>query len=142
MAETHVISALVAKYRELSGRLESCEREAAAIREHMTHIEATIPLFKDGFDVSAIRSKQQYRRNPAVKKGDVARGAYDVLREAKEPLTSLEIVTRMMEAKGIEPSLAELQNARNSVGTCLKKKQAQGVVVSDGGHPKRWRLVG
>ncbi len=141
MAETHVISALVAKYRELSGRLAACEKEAETLRLHLSHLEATIPLFKEGFDLSTIAPKQQYRRNPALKKGEVTRAAYDALRTASGQLTSREIVVQVLRLKGIEPSEAEIQNARNSIGTCLKKKQAQGVVVSDGGHPRRWRLV-
>jgi hypothetical protein len=130
MAELHVISALVTKYRELSGRLAACEREATGLRDDLSHIDAAIRVFQSDYDLSAIRPKQQYKRNP-----------YDVLREAGEPLTALEIVTRVLAARGIEPSKAELQNARNSVGTCLRKKQREGTVAADGDHPKRWRLV-
>jgi hypothetical protein len=141
MAELHVISALVTKYRELSGRLAACEREATGLRDDLSHIDAAIRVFQSDYDLSAIRPKQQYKRNPALKKGEMVRGAYDVLREAGEPLTALEIVTRVLAARGIEPSKAELQNARNSVGTCLRKKQREGTVAADGDHPKRWRLV-
>jgi hypothetical protein len=141
MAESHVVTALIAKYAELSGRKEACEKESAALWEYMMHIQATLSLFKEGFDITSILPKHQYKRNPALKKGEGIREAYSILRTANEPMTAYELALRILSARGIaEPSKAMVQNLRNSIGTCLKKKEKEGVVVSDGSHPKRWKL--
>lgn len=142
MAESYVVNALIAKYAELSGKLEACRKDAATIETYLTHLDATIRLFKEDFDAIKVRPKQQYKRNPALKKGEMVRNAYDVLRTANEPLTSREIVIRVLHRKGIyQPSEADIQNARNSVGTCLKKRLKEGIVIADNGHPKRWSLA-
>lgn len=141
MAESHVVTALIAKYAELSGRKEACEKESAALWEYMMHIQATLSLFKEGFDITSILPKHQYKRNPALKKGEGIREAYSILRAANEPLTSFELAVRILKARGIEePSKVMIQNLRNSIGTCLRKRQKEGVVVSNGDHPKRWEM--
>lgn len=141
MAESHVVTALIAKYAELSGRQKACEKEAAAIREYLKHLEITLSLFKEGVDVAGILPKQQYNRNPMLKKGEGIREAYSILRTANEPMTAYELAVRILSARGIkEPSKAMVQNLRNSIGTCLKKKEKEGVVISNNDHPKRWEI--
>ncbi len=46
MAELHVVSALVAKRAELSGKLEKLDERRAAIKAHIANLDAVLRLFR------------------------------------------------------------------------------------------------
>jgi hypothetical protein len=141
MAETHVISALNRKYGELKGHLDRHSKEARKLRKIMAHVEATIRLFRDDYDVSGIAP---IIPNKAVRwrsKGYGIRLAIEVMREAGKPLTTHELALLTMERAGIAYDLDTARDVACSLRQSLKRRVGKGVVVVDG-YPTRWALTG
>ena len=62
MAESHVVSGLVAKRAELAGLMDHHRREIERIGGDMEHIDATIKLFAPEVDLRGLRSKTYRER--------------------------------------------------------------------------------
>jgi hypothetical protein len=101
VSETHVISALRSKRAELSGTLKQLERQVAQQREGLAHLDATILLFDPDASPTLIKSREPRARNTWFRQNECIRAVYDVLRSAPAPMTTREIVERVMAAKGI-----------------------------------------
>jgi hypothetical protein len=101
MAETHVVSALVAKRAELSGIIQRIERQLAGHRDSLAHLDATILLFDPDAKPSGIKPKTTRQRNTWFRQNECIRAIYDVLRSAPEPMTTRAIAERIIAAKGI-----------------------------------------
>ena len=140
MAYPHVITALVGKYRRLSGELAACEKRAAGLRDDLSHLEASIRLFACSYNISGITLKRTYRRNGLFKSGELRRLAMDILRTAQGPLTSRELVMLTMGRKGIaEPGEQAIRQLRGTLNGCLTRREKAGLVVSEMVQgEKRW----
>ena len=85
MAETHVVSALVDKYAELSGLILDYQKKIDQMRVAVGHLDASIKLFAPDYDLRSIRCKVPMRpRNQFFRQGEVSRMALDILRETGE----------------------------------------------------------
>ncbi|MDD5273817.1 MAG: hypothetical protein PHU14_14005, partial [Methylovulum sp.] len=82
MAETHVISALVAKRSELAGQVAHHKKEAARLSEDVKLLDATIRLFEPDYKTEAISPKRYQEKNAFFKHGEGGRTVLDILREA------------------------------------------------------------
>lgn len=142
MAETHVISALVTKYGELSGKLKACEKEAEQLRVDLSHIDAAIRVFKADYDTSAIIPRRPRRSDPRFKKGVFIRTALDILRTASDPLTARELAKRTLEYQGIsQPDERAIEQLRRGLNGGLMKRLKEGSVIADASYPKRWVII-
>lgn len=139
MAETHVISALNRKYGELKGHLDRHSNDARKLRKSMAHVEATIRLFRDDYDVSAIAPIIPNKSVRWRSKGYGIRVATQVMRDANKPLTTHEIAVATMERAGIAYDLETARDVACSLRQSLKRRVDKGVVVVDG-FPKRWAI--
>ena len=63
MAESHVVSALVAKRGELAGEAEHCRRELQRVADELGHLDATIRLFDPDYPLAGIRPWTRRRRS-------------------------------------------------------------------------------
>ena len=63
MAESHVVSGLVAKRAELAGQIEAHRRELAQLEAHVEHLDGAIKLFAPDYKLEGIRAKPPRRRN-------------------------------------------------------------------------------
>lgn len=63
MAESHVVSGLVAKKSELAGLMQHYQAEISRIGFDLKHLDATIKLFDPDFDLRTVRSKEYRERN-------------------------------------------------------------------------------
>ena len=78
--------------------------------------------------------------NPWFKRGTQFRYALDALREAEKPLTTSEIVSRMIAAKGIkDPSQADIRMIFGSIGVALREHEGRTIIKHDG-RPVRWSI--
>ena len=50
MAESHVVTGLVAKRAELAGRIEQCRQELERLLANVGHLDGSIKLFAPGVD--------------------------------------------------------------------------------------------
>lgn len=105
MSQTHVISALIAKRAELSGKLVDLDRQKAALRAQLVHVDHTLAIFGYGDpprDIPPVRPKTYLfkRRELAIFVRELARDG------AK--LTNREAALALIARKGWDASDAEL----------------------------------
>jgi hypothetical protein len=73
MAESHVVSVLVAKRSELAGQIEKLHDEIANIRALMDCIDGSIKLFDPDYDLRGIKGKRTNNHNGYLKHGEAQR---------------------------------------------------------------------
>jgi len=101
MGGTEVLSALRDKKLELRGAIKRLEEQMAHCCAGLTHLDATIGLFS-GEVPSRDRSPVTRRvRSSWFRPGECLRRIYDVLREATHPLTTKELIERVIDGKGM-----------------------------------------
>jgi hypothetical protein len=97
MAETHVVSALVAKRAELSGEIIRAKKDIERLRGEIAALDTTIRIFDPSQAPSRIRPvvKLRNRTVPGLKHGEFGRLVFTVLRDSSEPLSIGEIAERL-----------------------------------------------
>ncbi len=130
---------LIQLHAELCGKVIDNKKEAERLAESVAHVEAVLKLLDPAFSLRPIAIRRR-KVNPWFKRGTQFRYALDALREADRPLTTSEIVSRMIAAKGIEnPSQADIRMIFGSVGVSLREHEGESVVKYDG-RPVRWSV--
>lgn len=126
-------------HSELGGQILENKAEAKRLAESMKHVEAVLKLLQPGYDVRPIAVKRR-KPNPWFKRGTVYRAAIDVLRVAEKPLTTREIIDRMLIAKGItNPDHKAVRDLGGAVSASLQNHRDSVQAVGEG-MPARWRL--
>jgi len=137
------VQTLLRLHADIGGRLLKNEQEAERLRQDMRHVEAVIKMFDPDFNLRPVAVKRR-KPNPWFKRGTIYRHAVEVLRVAEGPLTSREIATRMLAAKGVT-DLSDLSAVRDVVGSvqsCMVAHEGQGVRRHGDGMPARWVATG
>jgi hypothetical protein len=142
MAEPHVIGALRKKRAELAGTLRQLEQQLARERSNLAHLDATMQLFDPEIRPKDIRPRLRRTHNAWFHHGECLRLIYDELREATQPVTTRELVERIMRVKAI-PSADDvhrreliqktLLGSLNRATETIERVEAAGVVS--------WRLL-
>ena len=139
MTETHVVSALRKKRAEISGHVHDLEKKVRTYRARLAYIDETIRIFSPDIDPETIPPKRTYRRARYFGRGEFARLCQDTLRKAEGPLTTAEIVTSVIKAKGLPESLAVSLTEKTL--TYLRTKLATATVIKTGTtQGARWSL--
>jgi hypothetical protein len=110
MAESHVVSALVAKRSEVSGLIADLERKIAQQRADLVHVDAVLGLYAPGLEPDCIPSRAVRRHNDWFKSGELVRMVLDTLRVASAPMPLREIAAAVMVRHGLDP--ADMRTAR------------------------------
>lgn len=148
MAESHVISALVAKKAALSGEVVALQRQIAVLETHLSHIDATIKLFEPDYDLRSIRPKRIIAKQRYFQRGEVMIMVLDVLRTADKALSTREVGEALLNSKGANLNEVDWHVALKPVLSCLKGLQMKGMVRCVGHLPSRgmgtklWALAG
>jgi hypothetical protein len=142
MVEPHVISALRIKRAEISGYIRDLEKRIARQRANLANLDATIKLFSPDANPDAIPPKRPYRRTRYFAHNELSRLTQDALRTASGPLTSAEIATAVMRAKGMpadDAAFKEIVTARAL--TLLRRLAKRGTAVKHGtSRDAKWAL--
>lgn len=106
-------------------------------------MDATIRLFKPDLEIGIVRVRPTPRRHAAFR-GESSRLILDMLREASEPLSTREIVQRVLEARRINAAgrpMAETMRMR--VASSPRGMRDRGTLTSSAGRGTnvRWGLV-
>ena len=104
MAETHVVSALMAKRSEVAGAIADLERRAAQQRADLVHVDAVLRLYAPELQPDSIPSRAVRRRNDWFKPGELVRMVLDILRVAPAPMPTREIAAAVMTRRGLDPA--------------------------------------
>lgn len=121
MAESVVISALVAKRAELAGELAGIELQQRTIRDQLRALDQTLKLMGYEGDPFAIKP-----RRPAVRlfeRGEIARAVYDLYRERPELRLNRDIAVEIMRRKDWDiGNLALWSRVTDAVKDARKKR--------------------
>lgn len=143
MAETHVVSGLIAKRAELAGQLEAAQAEVRRLLIDIDNLDATLRLFKPDIDLAEIKPKPLPPRSAAYK-GEVARIVLGTLRSSAEPMTTEQIAEHVMAERNLNASDKRLlRTVSKRVGACLRHYRNKGVLRSEraADGPVRWVVI-
>jgi hypothetical protein len=142
MAELHVLSALFDKYAEILGQLKQCERQANSHSENLAHIEAVIRLYRPEWTADGVKARKPHKPLRWPSRGVGMRTALSILKASPEPLTTREIVVRVLDRLNMqEPDYDDLKLICSSFNSALRNKAARGGVTMVEGRPVRWAIV-
>jgi len=99
MSELSIVSSLREKRLEMTGILEGLERQACERRADLAHLDATIRLFDPSDILVAVQPVRRRHYNDWFRPGECRRWIHEVLRDATKPMTTREIVEKVMTAK-------------------------------------------
>jgi hypothetical protein len=132
MAESHVVTGLVAKRAELAGRIEAHRRELEQLEAHVGHLDGAIKLFAPDYQLEGIRAKPPRRRNRFFLQGECQRLVLEIFREAAQPLSAPRLAEALARRKGLEASSAVIEPLRKSALGVVKRLVGKGVIAPAG----------
>ena len=127
---TDIVAVLVKRRAELSGEADTLRTRLTQITTDLSHLDAVIRQFDPEHDIASIRSKRP--RNPdAAGRGEMSRYVLGVLREAKGPLSTVEVAQRFMSDREIDADdRRAVRLATKRVGMTLSHQKVKGTVRS------------
>jgi len=142
MAESHVVTGLVAKRAELAGRIEACRQELERLVADVDHLEGAIKLFAPHYKLERIQAKPRGRRNRFFGQGECQRLVLEIFRDASEPLSAACLAEVLAQRKGLEASAAVIEQMRKSALGAVKRLAGKGVIEGAGadGAGKTWSV--
>ncbi|GAB1392895.1 hypothetical protein MASR1M60_10580 [Rhodocyclaceae bacterium] len=141
MAESHVVTGLVAKRAELTGLVTHHRQEIARIETNLQNINAAIKIFAPEYDLRGIRQKQYRTYSRLFKKGECYRLSLDTLREAGGKATTAAIAAKIVTERGFP--LDQQGTVCDSVNNSLRYAERHGAVGRAGldGISVIWKLI-
>lgn len=125
---TDIVAGLVKRRSELSGESEALRTRLTQITTDLGHLDAVIRQFDPEHDIKAIRPKRP-RRADAARPGEMSRYILGVLREAKGPLSTVEVAQRFMADRGVDAADGRaVRLVTKRVGMALGHQRAKGTV--------------
>lgn len=132
MAENQLMCGLKRQYAKTLGLIVAGEDRV----DDLAHLAAVIRMFEPDADLSAVRPIRPYR----PQRSKWMRDALTVLRREGAPMTPRAIARRVLEARAVPLTRANLQRVECSLHAVLERLEGQGVIrVSD--EPKRWAIA-
>ena len=104
MAESHVVSGLVAKRSELSGQYLQHQETMRELSAAIGSIDVAIKLFAPDYDLRTIKSKVPKHTTKWLDHGEAGRFVLDTLRTAAAPLSTRQLGEAMVAIKGMTVS--------------------------------------
>lgn len=141
---SHVVSALTTMHAEMAGQIQHHEREARRISIDQSHVAATLKLLEPAIDLRTIRAKPHQERSVIFRPGEAPRAILDVLRVAAGPLTSREMVERILADRNIEATAERIDSVQKSLLTAIKGLEAKKlvrVVATGKGGTRSWAIA-
>ncbi len=144
MADSHVLSGLISKRSELAGEVDHHKKEIARIGADLKVIDAAIKVFHPGYDLRKLRAKTHRIKNSFFKHGEANTLVLDVLREASDPINTLEIGSQVASRKGLDLETIDQKAYQACILTVLSRQRTRGItkeVSRDDNHTIEWRLA-
>ena len=96
-----VLNALAKRRAELMGEDTALRAKLAQIWADIGHLDAVIRQFDPDYNLAGIRGKRP-RNREAARRGETSRAVLGLLREAGAPISTAEVVERMMAQRGLD----------------------------------------
>jgi hypothetical protein len=127
MAESHVLSGLVAKRGELAGEAERCRRELHRLADEQRHLDATIRLFAPDYDLGRIRPRKRRPGHHWFGPGECQRLVLEVLRDAAGPLSDQGVTVAVAARKGLQDHPEAFAALQKTILAVLRRLAGKGV---------------
>lgn len=125
---TDIVAGLVKRRSELSGESETLRTRLTQITTDLGHLDAVIRQFDPEHDITGIRPKRP-RSPDAAGRGEMSRYVLGVLREAKGPLSTVDVAQRIMADRGIDADdRRAVRLATKRIGMTLSHQKVKGTV--------------
>ena len=145
MAESHVVSGLVAKRSELAGLIDHHRKEIDRLADDLTHVDAAIKIFDPEYDLRTVPIRLLRKRNPLFKSGECARRILDALREGKEPMTCRAMTEIIAGKKGWNLKEIDIEAVMKGLNAVLRRMEKAGTIrergVAAGDRAFLWEIV-
>ena len=148
MAESHVVSGLVAKRSELSGLLAQHQQAIQQLTVSISGLDGTIKLFDPDYDLRTIKTKASRQSNTWFPRGDVGRMILDVLRKSESPISTRQIGDELVAVQEIEvPVVEDLHAIMKLVLAAAKRLERKGIIkmvgrnAGYGGGAMLWQIA-
>lgn len=99
MAESHVVSGLVAKRSELAGQYRQLQEQMQQLSASIGSIDTAIKLFDQDYDLRKIKIKVPKHTNKWLAHGEASRLVLNMLRTASGPLSTRQLGEAMVSTK-------------------------------------------
>lgn len=143
MAQSHVLSGLIEKRREIAGKIEHVHGQLNDLVADLDAIDNAIRVIDPDCDVTLANPKKYPPRMGAFR-GEVSRFVLDYLRGAQEPSTTLDLAYAVMDGRKLnKDDKRAVSVIRKRVGACLYKLKKKGIVrdLPYDGEYKRWEIM-
>lgn len=146
MAESHAVSGLAAKRSELTGEIAHYQALIKRLTADVAHLDAAIKILAPEFDLRTVRAKEYRKRSSIFSHGDALVQVLDVMREAGDPITSIQIAKTLLAKHGesVEQDYnCTAKHVNNALHRLRKKNLAEmcGVIPGKGAGTNLWKLV-
>ena len=143
MAESLVVSGLIAKHAELARQIQHFQTMIQRLAADLKHLDATIKLFSPEFYLRTVRAKEHRERNQYFKQGECPRMTLNILRESGGALTSRQIAEAMLQRKGLESNVEMIEQLQKNALAAVKGLENKKLVVQGDmvGVARTWRIA-
>lgn len=143
MAESHVVSGLIAKRSEMAGLIEHHQKAIARLAADLMHVDATIKLFSPEVDLRTVRAKTHRVRNQYFKPGECQRLILEIYRDAAgQELSSRQVAEQMVLRKGFENTSDMIEQMQKNAVAVLRRLEGKLFQLGNGiGRAQTWALI-
>jgi len=128
----YMVTGLTKKRAELAGEIEATHERLRQMIADLEHIDATLRIVAPQIEVDDIKPKFR-PPDDWSKRGQMSRMILDVLRIARQPMTTREIASEMIVRRGMPSDGAMLGLMTKRVSAALRELGKKGRAVSTEG---------
>lgn len=132
MAESHVVSGLVAKRSEIAGIMQDYQRKIDQLRADLSHLDGAIKLFAPDYDLRTLPVKAVRDASCLFKAGECQRLTLDIMRQAGAPVSSRHITLEIIRRKELEASVETIERIQKTIIGSINTLVLRNIVIQDG----------
>ena len=141
MTDTHVVSALKEKRARLAGELKAAQWRVIALRCDLASVDDCLRLFAREIDPTTIPAKVTFGKSPSgLPKGAGTRTALEILREAGEAMTSMELAACILQRHGRPLEARSLLMLVKAIQGNFSRRPDRIVEFDRSTYPGKWKL--
>lgn len=139
----HVVTGLIAKRREIAGKIEDLQRQLKLAVTDLDHVEASIRIFAPDIDLGE-HGPRPVPPPHAAFKGEVSRILLETLRKTPAPMSTQDLTRVLMRERGLPyDDLKARRTILRRVSSSLISWRSRGVVKSSPGpgQMNKWEVA-
>lgn len=126
----HVVSQLLTKRQELAGEALYYQKKIDELNKQIIAIDTSIAIFDPEFSPKGLKLKRFSPKKRYFAHGEAMILIFDLLREAREPLATADIVKAIMMKKGLDIANKELYSGiSGTIRARLYDYEKKGILI-------------